>query len=262
MSGKPSDHNDFVPFTARMMAAIRASESIKDDALFKDPFAYHLAGTEAFQRVEKQLTEKDKAYVAVRTYFFDNFLLSSKVDQVVILAAGLDTRSYRLPWPKGIKVYELDYPEVLNYKANLLKAEAPSCELHTIGVDLTQPWENKLLDEGFTPSQLSVWLIEGLLMYLSEDQVYCLLKSVSRLAVIGSSLGLDLVNVKSLDYEPYRGYFQSGWDMPEDLLSKYGWKAEVIQPGDKEANFGRYIWSLPPREIEGVERVFLIKAKQ
>ena len=98
-------------------------------------------------------------------------------------------------------------------------------------------------------------------MYLSEVQVHNLLESVSNLSTPGSLLGLDLVNVQSLKYGPYKGYFQFGTDTPEKLLSDYGWQASVIQPGDEGANFGRYIEPLPAREVRDVMRVFLVKAR-
>jgi O-methyltransferase involved in polyketide biosynthesis len=99
-------------------------------------------------------------------------------------------------------------------------------------------------------------------MYLSESQVHALLESVSNLSTHGSQLGVDLINVKALDYEPYKGYFQFGADTPEKLLSHYGWQAEVTQPGDESANFGRFIESPPPHEVPNVIRVFLVKANK
>jgi O-methyltransferase involved in polyketide biosynthesis len=127
---------------------------------------------------------------------------------------------------------------------------------------LTQPWEDDLLAVGYCPAEPSIWLVEGLLMYLSEAQVHSLLSSISRLACPGSSFGLDLVNIKSLEYEPYRGYFRFGSDVPEDLLSPYGWEVEVTHPGEEGANFDRYTWSFPPREVPDVQRVFLVKTKK
>ena len=240
------DFNQFVPFTARMMAAMRARETNREDALFKDPFATQLAGEEAFQEIDLRLTEQDQAYVAVRTRFFDDFLLGSQIKQVVLLASGLDTRAYRFPWTTDFTVYELDQPQVLAYKSDLLRDENPLCIHHLVGADLTQPWEEKLRSAGYSLTAPTVWLIEGLMMYLSELDVHRLLQSVSNLSAHGSQLGIDLVNVNSLEYGPYKGYFQFGTDTPEALLSKYGWQAEAIQPGDKDANFGRYTQSPLP----------------
>ncbi|RUS93942.1 S-adenosyl-L-methionine-dependent methyltransferase [Dulcicalothrix desertica PCC 7102] len=256
------DYSKFVPFTARMMAAMRARESIREDRLFDDPFAATLAGSEAFQQVDQQLKKQDQAYVAVRTRFFDDFLSLATARQVVILASGLDSRAYRLPWMGEVDVYELDYVEVLAYKDALLKNTNMYCKHHLIACDLTQSWEEKLLAAGFCPQSPSVWLIEGLLMYLSEAQVHALLQSVSNLSTHGSELGVDLISVKSLEYEPYKGYFRFGCDTPEELLAHYGWQALVTQPGDEGANFGRYVEQSPPREIPNVMRAFLVKAKK
>lgn len=254
------DYSKFVPFTARMMAAMRARETRREDRLFNDPFAAELAGEEAFQRVDLQLTSQDQAYVSVRTRFFDDFLASSQIGQVVLLASGLDTRAYRFPWTPNVEVYELDHSDVLAYKTDLLRHASLSCQHHLIAADLTQPWEEKLLSAGYSPTSPSVWLIEGLLMYLSETQVHTLLQSVSNLSTHGSQLGVDLINVKSLEYGPYNGYFQFGVDTPENLLSHYGWQAEVTQPGDDGASFGRFIESSPPRGVPDVMRIFLVKA--
>jgi methyltransferase (TIGR00027 family) len=256
------DYSKFVPFTAQMMAAMRARETSREDRLFNDPFAAILAGEEAFQRVDLQLTSQDQNYVAVRTRFFDDFLFSSKISQIVLLASGLDARAYRFPWNPDVAIYELDHPEVLSYKAALLKNVNPSCKHHLIAADLTQPWEENLLAAGYSPELPSIWLIEGLLMYFSEVQVDRLLKSVSNLSTQGSFLGADLINVKSLEYEPYKGYFRFGCDTPEKLLSNYGWQAEVIQPGDADANFGRYTEPSPAREVPDVMRVFLVRARK
>ena len=254
------DYSQFVPFSARMMAAMRAREASREDRLFHDPFAELLAGEEAFQRVDQQLTPQDQAYVAVRTRFFDDLISHSKTDQIILLASGLDTRAYRYPWHPGTKVYELDYPEVLSYKAKLLKNTEPACQHHLIPADLTQPWKRKLLESGYQPDSPSVWLIEGLLMYLLEAQVHYLLETVSDLSSDDSWLGVDLINVKGLDYGPYEGYFRFGSDMPEELLLEYGWQAEVFQPGDEGANFGRYTEQYPGREVADVMRAFLVKA--
>ena len=252
----------FVPFTARLMAAMRAKETERTDCLFKDPFAHCLAGKEAFTFVEKQLKEQDRPYVAVRTRFFDDFLLDActKVNQIVILASGMDARAYRLPWSSETKMYEIDQAQIIETKTAILSDANPNCQHHVISADLTQPWSHHLLEQGYQSKLPSVWLLEGLLMYLTEPQVRQLLETISQLTPVDSYLGLDLVNVRSIEYEPYKGYFRSGFDEPEELLAEYGWKAEVIQPGDEGAHFGRYTDKLPPRDVPDVERVFLVKA--
>lgn len=257
-----NDYSQFVPFTARMMAALRARETRREDRLFDDPFATNLAGQDAFNKVDSQLTPRDQAYVAVRTCFFDAFLTRAQSSQVVLLASGLDTRAYRLPWPANTQVYELDYREVLSYKKNVLSGTPPACHHTLIGADLTQPWAEKLLSAGYSPTAPAVWLIEGLLMYLSSEQVHRLIETVSTLSAPGSQLGLDVINVQALKYGPYKGYFQFGTDTPEAFLSQYGWRSEVTQPGEPGANFGRYD-ELPPSR-EGFEdmKTFLVKANK
>lgn len=256
------NYSQFVPFTARMMAAMRARETNREDRLFSDPFAEKLAGEEAFQQVDRRLSTDDQTYVAVRTRFFDDFLTTAQIGQVVLLGSGLDTRAYRLPWASGVEVYELDHAEVLTYKAELLKGISPSCKHHLIAADLTQPWQEKLLSAGYSPAAPSLWLLEGLLMYLSETQAHHLIELIAGLSTHGSQIGLDLISVKSLEYEPYKGYFRFGTDHPEKLLSNYGWQAEVTQPGDEGANFGRYREPSPPREVPNIMRVFLVRANK
>lgn len=260
--GVADDYSQFVPFSARMMAAMRSRESERPDRLFYDPWAATLAGAAAFQRVDQQLSADDQTYVAVRTRFFDDLLTESPMPQVVVLASGLDTRAYRHSWHPERHLYELDYAAVLDYKAQLLSTAQPTCQHHLIGADLTQPWADKLLAAGYRADLPSLWLMEGLLMYLSETQVHQLLQSVANLSAIGSWLGLDMVNVTALTYGAYQGYFQFGCDQPEALLSTYGWQATVWQPGDEPANYGRYAEPFPPREVPDVGRAFLIRARK
>ncbi|MEM8642857.1 MAG: SAM-dependent methyltransferase [Cyanobacteria bacterium P01_G01_bin.54] len=256
------DYEKFVPFTARMMAAMRARETSRGDRLFNDPYAKKLAGEDAFQAVDTQLSLRDQAYVAVRTRFFDDVLTHSQLGQFVLLGAGLDTRAYRIPWAPEVEVYELDQAEVLAYKADSLKDVVPSCKHHLIAADLTQPWVEKLLAAGYDSTAPSLWLIEGLLMYFSETQVHRLLESVSQLSTHSSQLGLDLINVNSLEYEAYKGYFQFGTDVPEQLLACYGWQAKVTQPGEADASFGRYLETPPPPDALDSMRVFLVTASK
>ncbi len=256
--------SQFVPFTARLMAAMRAKETERTDSLFNDPFAHALAGEEAFTFFKQQLKEQDSGYIAVRTHLFDSFLLSQskKAHQIVILASGMDTRAYRLPWSSETKIYELDQAEVIETKKAILADATPLSQHYTISADLTQPWSHLLLEQGYQPTLPSVWLLEGLLMYLSEAQVRQLLETISQLTSVDSYLGLDVVNVKGIEYKPYKGYFRSGFDEPEKLLAEYGWEAQVIQPGDEGANFDRYTDKFPPRDVMDVARVFLVKAQK
>lgn len=262
------DLKAFVSLSARLTAAMRSLETARSDRIFNDPFATQLAGTDAFAFLAQrkiQPEEEGRPYVVVRTRFFDDFLLAKQLSQVVILASGMDTRAYRLPWLANTKVYELDQLEVLNYKNAALKDVTPTCQRYAIAADLTQPWSHLLLNQGYRADIPSIWLIEGLLMYLNLPQVHTLLTTVSQLAVAGSWLGLDVINTKAIQSttdSSFQGYWRSGFDNPEELLVGYRWTAKVTQPGDEGAHFGRYIRKLPPRDVPNVERVFLATAQR
>ncbi|MBD2536268.1 SAM-dependent methyltransferase [Nostoc flagelliforme FACHB-838] len=265
---KKLSQKDFVLLSAPLMAAYRAIENQRNDRLFYAPFAAKLVTPEAEAIALKDPEEDGRAYLAVRTRFFDDFLLSFAhvAPQVVSLGAGMDTRAFRLNWTEGTKYYEIDYPEVLNYKDSILKDTPTTCHRYSIAIDLTDYcWVQQLLQQGYDKSIPSVWLLEGLLYYLSDSEVHALLNTIMDLTTTGSWIGLDLLNqlCKESTYDEfYHGNFHSGFDNPEELLATYGWKAEVLQPGEEGANFNRYIHPFPPRNHENVERVFLIKAKK
>lgn len=256
------DSANFVPFSARLVAAMRAKEKLRDNPIFEDPFAESLAGSDAFKLLEQQFTEQDIAYLAVRTRYFDDFILSAtaEANQVVILGAGLDTRAFRLSLPASTVVYELDKSVIFDYKSSVLQAYSPQCQRYAMEADLTQPWEHLLLEKDFKPNLPSIWLLEGLLMYLNPSVVDNIFSTISTLASAGSKLGLDMINVKALDYEPFKGYFQCGIDNPEEYLQSNGWEPIVIQPGDEQAHFNRYTEPLPPREVADVPRAFIATA--
>lgn len=193
--------------------------------------------------------------------------------QVVLLAAGMDARAFRLEWPPGTRLYELDRPEVLSAKDTVVDYLGihPSCERHTVGANLEQPWEQALLDAGYEVQEPSVWLIEGLLFYLSPTTVRTVLEAVSSLAAEGSRLGMDLVNRELLTSPvmwPLLGTLarrgivgRFGTNDPEVLLAKHSWEAHVTQPGEREANYRRWSYPVVHRNIPGVPRLFLVRAR-
>lgn len=258
---------DFVSRTSQMMAAIRAIETENPDGLFADPYAAQLAGAETIAEVElkfKEYEERGMPVVVVRTRFFDDFMMSevSQLKQVVILAAGMDTRAFRLAWPAETCIYELDRPEVLETKESILENVSPKCQRYAIAADFAQPWSSKLLAAGFKSEEPSLWLLEGLLYYLSETEVKELLKTISELSAIGSRLGADLVNTKLLETqeEELSKYWRYGCDEPEKLFAEHGWQASVIDFGDEEASYDRFTFKFPPREVPNIPRGFLVRA--
>ena len=198
--------------TATAVAARRAMASKGPNPLIDDPFAEPLVnavGVEAFIKMmngEIELTDDDPAFtpqrlaegMAVRTRFFDNFFADAAaagVRQAVILAAGLDTRAYRLAWPSGTSVYEVDQPQVIEFKTRTLAdlGAAPAADRRTVAVDLRDDWTGALLDIGFDTERPTAWIAEGLLGYLPPDAQDRLFDNITALSSVGSRIGTGYV---------------------------------------------------------------------
>ncbi|MEH2202733.1 MAG: class I SAM-dependent methyltransferase [Nostoc sp.] len=270
---------DEVCRTALIMATKRAIEADRPDHLFDDPLATQLAG-ETGQAWREKWEQEDSdnllgsalriQFVAVRTRFFDDFILSvlPEAKQLVFLGVGLDTRAFRLSFPPQTRLYELDLPELIQYREAILQDKPAKCHRQAIAADLTQPWSHLLLQQGFDINIPTLWLMEGLLMYLNEAEVNELLKTINQLSTNGSHLGADLVSVKSwqVGAKHQNGLISKHWrfgtDEPEQLFAAHDWNASVIQPGEIRANYGRYAVELTPREIKGIRRSFLVTARK
>ncbi len=274
-------NKDLLAITSRWTAAVRARESERADRLFNDPWAAALAGKEGVAWLERMSAGAGGGsadFQVIRTRFFDDFLLHTTaqhdIRQVVLVAAGMDTRGFRLHWPEGTRLFELDQPQVVEFKDRVLSsAEAkPFCWRQAIGVDLEGSWADALRAAGFDASQRSVWLLEGLLFYLPEASALKLLDIVSEMAVAESWLGLDLVSrdmltspwtrswIEALDRAGVPWHFAT--DEPEALLAERGWTATVIQLGEEGANFGRWPYPVAPRSTPGFPRSFLVTARR
>lgn len=200
--------------TAVMVAAARASETASADPLINDPYAKLLvagAGTGIWEMLlDDTLVEKVEAldaevaavyhhmrnYQAVRTHFFDAFFadaVAAGIRQVVILASGLDSRAYRLDWPAGTTVYEIDQPKVLAYKEQTLAANnvTPAAERRAVAIDLRQDWPAALTAAGFDPAAPTAWLAEGLLMYLPAEGQDRLFEQITELSAPGSRIAAE-----------------------------------------------------------------------
>ncbi|MFO7678915.1 MAG: SAM-dependent methyltransferase [Chloroflexota bacterium] len=244
--------------TAYWTAAVRARENEREDALFHDPWAAALAGDVGMTWIAPRPAES-VAPIAIRTRYFDDCLQRITQDegirQVVLLAAGLDTRAFRLSWPEATIVFELDQPAVLAYKEEILQAAQakPGCARRVVGADLREPWAEALVKSGFDPLRPSAWLLEGFLFYLDNAFTTPLLDTVSSLAAPGSWLGFDVINSLTLT-SPLTSKWvemqaQSGapWvgtmDDPTAFLAQRGWQAGLTQGGAADAHYGR--WPLP-----------------
>jgi len=134
--------------------------------------------------------------MAVRTRWFDKLFTDATavgVRQAVILAAGLDARAYRLDWADGTTVYELDQPEVIDFKTNTLAGldAKPKANRVTIAIDLRDDWPNALLDNGFDPGQPTAWIAEGLLIYLPPEAQDLLFDRINELSAPGSRVATE-----------------------------------------------------------------------
>jgi methyltransferase (TIGR00027 family) len=252
------------------MAAVRALESQRSDRLFEDPYSALLAGDDAIAQVAPAAklfnNNRSLSSIVVRTRFFDDFLtsLAPHLRQVVILGAGMDTRAFRLPWHPDTHLYELDCSEVLQTKESLLKNTPARCDRHIFSTDLRQSWSDLLINEGYQTEIPSIWLLEGLLYYLNENEVHELLSAIALLSASGSWLGADLFNEQAIreSKDKLARYWHYGCEEPEALLATYGWEATVIQLGDEAANFGRISEKFPPRNLPNVARYFFVTAKK
>ena len=185
--------------TAHWTAAARAGESERSDGLFVDPWAAALAGPVGMSWLA-QRTPDAVLPMVLRTRYFDDWLVSvagrDGIRQIVVMAAGLDTRAYRLHWPDGTRLFELDRAAVLSHKNGVLRAAGatPTCARRAVEADLTREWADGLLAAGFDPAQPSGWLLEGLLFYLADEDIVRLLDGVTSLAAPGSRVGFDAIN--------------------------------------------------------------------
>ncbi len=197
--------------TATMVAAARAVASTGPSPIIDDPFAAPLVravGLDFFRRLvdgevvpeAREDGERDLQLetdsIAVRTRFFDDFFLNAARDgirQSVILAAGLDARAYRLSWPPGSVVYEVDQPKVVAFKSTAMSnlGAAPTADRRTVSIDLREDWPEALRRSGFDTNQPTSWSAEGLLMYLPPEAQDRLFDNITGLSAPGSRLATE-----------------------------------------------------------------------
>jgi methyltransferase (TIGR00027 family) len=266
---------ELVGATALGVAASRAAETAGPDPLIRDDFARLLvssAGPAWARLADPELAWLDGDehgqrshrcgidYQAVRTHFFDEYFADAAgagIRQVVILAAGLDSRAYRLDWPAGTTVYEIDQPQVLEYKAGILQQHGavPSAIRHPVPVDLREDWPAALAAAGFDRTRPTAWLAEGLLPYLPSDAQDRLFEMVTALSAPDSQIAIEMfglnsrsnsqrwlrmrerlgldVNVQALTYhEPDRSD-AAAW------LADHDWHVQSVSNRDEMARLGR-----------------------
>ena len=261
--------------TATMVAAARALASQEDNRLFNDPFAAPLVravGVDFFTQlvdgnIPMSALEGDGPrlmgnVVAVRTRFFDDFFLEAGkagIGQAVILASGLDARAYRLPWPQGSTVYEIDQPKVIEFKTATMSAigATPTAERRVVAVDLRDDWPTALRRSGFDDSQPTAWSAEGLLVYLPPDAQDRLFDNITSLSAPGSQLATEYhpdagASIGERAKEMSRHWGDRGLDIDlsqlfyagernpvVDYLTGHGWQVSARTRPEVFAGYGR-----------------------
>jgi methyltransferase (TIGR00027 family) len=270
-----------------MVAAARAMASRAPDPLIDDPFAEPLVravGLEFFVKMldgEVSMMESDDPnfdplrvidVMAVRTKFFDDFFLtatgggdsaeaaaSGDIRQAVILASGLDSRAYRLPWPPGTLVYEIDQQAVIDFKTGTLSAlgAKPAAEHRPVAVDLRDDWPAALRANGFDASQPTAWSAEGLLAYLPPDAQDRLFDHITALSANGSRLATefhpdgpaalaerqkvmaDRWKERGLDLDLSTLMYHGERTPATDYLAAHGWRLSTQTRTEMFAAYGR-----------------------
>jgi methyltransferase (TIGR00027 family) len=212
--------------TATGVAAARSLASRGPNPLIEDPFAEPLVravGIDFFIKMALGQIEPDEDGVpldpqrmadgmAVRTKYFDDFFTSATdtgLRQAVILASGLDARAYRLRWPSGTTVFEVDQPQVIEFKERTLAelGATPTATLHGVGIDLRKNWTRQLLLAGFDTKVPTAWIAEGLLGYLPPEAQDRLFDEITRLSAPGSRIATDwLPDMAALDNDRIRAF--------------------------------------------------------
>ncbi|MEU9044742.1 MULTISPECIES: SAM-dependent methyltransferase [unclassified Kitasatospora] len=254
--------------TSLSVARVRAYESARPDPLFVDPYAAAFVTAAALPLpAAGQGSGLARALVAhgiLRTRHYDDRLLAAEADQVVLLAAGLDTRAYRLDWPAGTRVFELDLAPVLAFKEQVLDGlgAAPRSERTTLSADLLDPhWPARLVEAGFDPSRRSAWLAEGLLVYLTPEEAAGLLTAVAGLAAPGSRLLTEKGgDVSAAPHEPSLAHITDLWrgGLGPDThgwLDRHGWTTALTPLDQVGERYGRPLSGPSTRGfIEAVRR--------
>jgi methyltransferase (TIGR00027 family) len=240
-----------VGVTATMVAAQRVLSN--REGLIDDPFAEPLVravGLDFFVRAldgEIDLGDVDPRFnmqraaqgMAVRTRWFDTLFTDAAaagVRQAVILAAGLDARAYRLPWPDGTVVYEVDQPEVIDFKAKTLTdlGAKPTADRRTVAIDLRNDWPKVLRDNGFDSTQPTAWIAEGLLIYLPAEAQDLLFDRINELSAPGSRVATEHIPDVSMFADERSQQIserlkQYGHDIEMGDLIYHGERSDVIE---------------------------------
>jgi methyltransferase (TIGR00027 family) len=199
-----------VGITALAVAAARAVESSRPDRLMEDPYAAGFVaavhspvpvltrwpGPDDTLSAREAMIVQSSSYQGLRSRVFDDYLRGAcerGVGQVVIVAAGLDARAFRLDWPAGLRLFEIDQPKVLDFKDTVLTdaGALARCARTVVAVDLREDWSTALIAAGFDRDVPTAWLAEGLLPYLPAEAEQRLFENISALSAAGSHIAVE-----------------------------------------------------------------------
>lgn len=260
-----------VGITALGVAAARAVETSRADALVRDPYAADFVRSAespvTMPAHVEDIADDDRrwlpisVFLGLRSRFLDEYLLDScrgggeeGAGQVVVLAAGLDSRAFRLPWPPGVTVHEVDQPRVLEFKDTVLDRSGaePGCTRRVVPVDLRDDWAAALVGSGFDPTVRTCWLAEGLMPYLPGDAAERLLTTVHELSAQGSTIAVEyLPRVGSLVADSAAASEATGFGIdlaallsdadydPRARLAELGWTGEEVTAAQLADRYGR-----------------------
>jgi methyltransferase (TIGR00027 family) len=281
-----------VGYTALMVAGWRAVHAVTPDPLADDPYAKVFIAASADPYWSGQLADPPSSQNAttfprlygVQTRFFDDFFVAATADgirQAVIVAAGLDSRVYRLAWPAETTVFEVDQPKVLEFKTRVLADHGaePTAVRKAVAADLRDDWTLALRAAGFDAGRPAAWSVEGLLPYLTGAAQNALFTHIGELSAPGSrvavgALGsrLDSGQLSELEAS-YPGVNMAGdvdfsaltYDDQADTadwLSRHGWTVDPVRTNPElQAGYGRTVPEVD-RQVDSIMRSRYITASR
>jgi methyltransferase (TIGR00027 family) len=245
--------------TALFVAAVRARENLRSNRLFEDDLSSSLAGPEgrswlaASERNPASNYHRDSfPYIEVRTRYFDDWAqraaMGGGARQFVVLGAGMDTRAFRLSWPAGLRLWEVDTSELFALKEERLHSAGAKakCERSVVEADLASPdWPRALIHEGLKRTTPTTWLAEGLFQYLPAKDVDHILDGAASLSPPGSRFGAEIVSADYLRRESNAATLRArkdrgtpwvfGTNDPESLFEACGWAVDGTVSALEEA---------------------------
>ncbi len=265
---------DDIGATSLMTAQLRAQEAERADRIVEDRWAaeFVAAAGGALPPGAEGFVEQMREQVAVRTRFLDDALLAATragCAQVVLLAAGMDSRAFRLDWPAGTTVFEVDQAGVLAFKDTVARERGATarCERRAVAADLRENWTAELGAAGFDPARPTAWLVEGLLYSLDAAESDGLLALITAASAPTSVLAFDHIEsgpslARALgDIGPeLAALWKSGPADPDTWLRDHGWQPRVHELAEVAARFSRPVPASYDPDRSGAAHSWLVTA--